>query len=246
MPADGWSLGQSGAHRPKQGDGDHVLEVAKAVSATPLAIEVDSDVPISKGLGSSAAISVATIAASLKAQGEEVDLDRVFRVAAELEGHADNVAAAVYGGLTLVPAEGMPIRIPIHPKLHVVIALPEGELATSKAREVVAVSHPQGRVLRSLARISALTAGLITGDPEMLRAAHGDEIHEAPRDAISPEVGKLIDVALQSGALHAARSGSGPAVLALCLAETMSEVVGGFERAGVESLTPRLASTGLT
>ncbi|MFZ0625271.1 MAG: hypothetical protein WAN34_02100 [Acidimicrobiia bacterium] len=240
-----WAVTQVGPHRPRSDQDDVVLETARIVSSVPLAIEVAAEVPIGKGLGSSAAVSVATIAAALKAQGEQVDPDRVYRVAAELEGHADNVAAAVYGGLTLVPAEGMPIRIPIHPALHVVIALPDQELSTSDARDVVSISHPQGRVLRSLARVSALTAGLITGDAEMLKAAHGDEIHEAPRDAISPEVGKLIDVARQSGALHAARSGSGPAVLAVCLHETVADVVAGFKHAGVETLTPRLASTGL-
>lgn len=240
-----WSVAQTGSHRIGPDEPNRVLEMARTVSSVPLAVEVEGDVPIGKGLGSSAAVTVATIAAALKAQGEEVDPDRVYRVAAELEGHADNVAAAVYGGLMLVPAEGMPIRIPIHPAIHVVIGVPEEELATAKAREVVAVSHPQGRVLRSLARVSALTAGLITGDAGMLNAAHGDEIHEAPRDSISPEVGKLIDIARQSGALHAARSGSGPSVLALCLSDSVADVVDGLKRAGVETLTPRLASTGL-
>ena len=59
----------------------------------------------------------------------------------------------------------------------------------------------------------ALTAGLITGDPALLGAAHGDEIHEQPRDDISPEVAGLIEIGKQAGALHAARSGAGPSVM---------------------------------
>ncbi|HYJ25185.1 MAG TPA: homoserine kinase, partial [Acidimicrobiia bacterium] len=96
----------------------------------PLALQVDAEIPIGKGLGSSAAASVAGIAAALRLTGEKPSHDRVYRLAVELEGHADNVAAAVYGGLSLVPAEGMPLRLPIHPGLQVVLAVPDSHLLT--------------------------------------------------------------------------------------------------------------------
>ncbi len=211
----------------------------------PLSIQVDADIPIGKGLGSSAAASVAGIAAALRLTGEEASPDRVYRQSVELEGHADNVAAAVYGGLALVPAEGLPLRLPIHPALQVVIAVPAHHLPTEHARSVIAPTHPHDRVLRSLSRISALTAGLITGDPALLGAAHGDEIHEQAREGISPEVAGLIDVAKGSGALHAARSGAGPSVIAICTADSREKVVDAFAAVDVEVLTPHLASTGL-
>lgn len=236
-----------GPQQPTDWAEDGVLLAAhRAVGeGRPLALQVDSDIPIGKGLGSSAAAAVAAIAAALRAVGERANPDRVFRGAAELEGHADNVAAAVYGGLTLVPAEGMPLRLPIHPSLQVVLAVPAGRLPTDKARRVVATTQSQDLVQRSLARVAALSAGLITGDPGLLAAAHGDEIHEKPREQISPEVTTLIDLAKSAGALHAARSGAGPSVIALCTRETRERVAEAFVEAGAEAFTPQVATSGL-
>jgi len=245
--SDRWSVEHVGRHQPGPEETDGVLAAARRVvgESTPLEFQIDADIPIGKGLGSSAAASVAGIAATMRLAGEEPGLDHVYRIAVELEGHADNVAAAVYGGLTLVPAEGLPLRLPFHPGLQVVVAVPDRHLATVKARRVIDPVHPQDRVLRSLARVAALTAGLITGDPELLAAAHGDEIHERPRDGLSPEVAGLIEVGKAAGALHAARSGSGPSVIALCTIETREKVMAAFTEAGVEVLTPQPATTGL-
>lgn len=211
----------------------------------PLALEVDANIPMGKGLGSSAAAFVAGSAAAMRALGDDANPDKVFRIAAELEGHPDNVAAAVYGGLVLVPAEGMPIRLPIHPTLRVVVVIPEGNLPTDDARRVIDSVHEHDVVRRSLARVAALTAGLITGDPQTLAAAHGDEIHEAPRAELSPEVNGLIEMAKRAGALHAARSGAGPSVLALCAVEQSGRVAGVLRESGLEVLEATIATSGL-
>lgn len=244
--ADDWSVKYHGENRPAPGRGSKPLVAAHfAVGERPLAMEVYNDIPFGRGLGSSAAAFVAGAAAALRAVGEEALPDRVYRIAMELEGHPDQVAAAVYGGLTLIPAEGLPHRIPIHPSLRPVIGMPATQLPTMKARAVVADSFSRDVVVRSLSRVTALTTGLITGDPEMLAAAHGDEIHEEPRAKLSPEVSELIDVAKSSGALHASRSGAGPSVLALTTVETTERVVRAFKEYGVEALTPPVEPTGL-
>ncbi len=245
--ADAWSVDHVGRYQPGPEEGDRVISAARGVvgDGFPLALQVDAEIPIGKGLGSSAAASVAGIAAALRLSGEKPSHDRVYRLAVDLEGHSDNVAAAVYGGLALVPAEGMPLRLPIHPGLQVVLAVPERHLPTEQARRVIDHAHPHDRVLRSLSRVSALTAGLITGDPDLLGAAHGDEIHEQPRDEISPEVAGLIDIGKGAGALHAARSGAGPSVIAFCTSDTREKVAAAFTEAGVDALTPQLATTGL-
>lgn len=244
--ADEWSIEHTTDHRPGPGEGDGILAAARdAVGDRPLAITVSNQVPLAKGLGSSAAAFVAGAAAALRAVGDDASPDRVYRIAANLEGHADQAAAAVYGGLVLIPAEGMPMRLPLHPSIRPVIAIPHTRLPTSEARAVISESHDHDLVLRTISRVAALTAGLMTGDPEMLATAHGDEIHEAPRASLSPEVGELMDIARRAGALHAARSGAGPSVVALATAETAGRVSMAFEEAGAFVLNAPVDTTGL-
>lgn len=241
-----WQVSHVGAERPHDAEHDGVVAAARqAVGDRPLEIEVDNAVPLGRGVGSSAAAFVAGAAAALRAVGEPAHPDRVYRIAAEMEGHADQAAAAVYGGLVLAPAEGMPLRLPIHPSLRPVIAVPETRLATTEARLVLPDRYERDVVIRSVARTAALTAGLVTGDPEMLAAAHGDEIHEAPRDALSPEVGKLIDVAKRAGALHAARSGAGPSVVAIATLDTAGRVAEAFREWGVDVIEGPVEPRGL-
>lgn len=216
-----------------------------AVGERPLQIEVHNHIPLARGIGSSAAALVAGAAAAMRAVGDGAAPDRVYRIAADLEGHPDQVAAAVYGGLVLIPAEGMPIRLPFHPRLRPVVAVPDSRLPTHLARAALPDGYPRAVVVRSLARSAALTAGLITGDPEMLAASHGDEIHEAPRATLSPEVGELMAVARAAGALHAARSGAGPSVIAIATTETESRVAEAFRRWGAGVLSGAVDTMGL-
>ena len=154
----------------------------------------------------------------------EATADRLFRVVSDLEGHPDNAAATVYGGFVLADAEGRAHRLPWNPRLGVVVAVPNRPLATSEARQVVAATQPMEVVTRSLARVAALVAGLLTADPAVLAAAHGDEIHERPRSRHRPEVAALIETARSAGALHAAWSGAGPSVLAVVEADSREPV----------------------
>lgn len=244
--ADDWAVAHVGSHRPADLEHDGVVAAArKAIGDRALDMEVDNQVHLARGIGSSAAAFVAGAAAALRAIGEEASPDRVYRIAADMEGHADQAAAAVYGGMQLIPAEGMPIRLPFHPSLRPVVAVPDSRLPTQEARAVLPESYDRDTVIRSVARTSALTAGLITGDPELLAAAHGDEIHEAPRDALSPDVGKLIEVARRAGALHAARSGAGPSVVAITTVDTVDQIAGAFREWGVDVIADPVETRGL-
>jgi len=241
-----WSVHHAGEHAPGPGEADGVVAAARrAIGDRPLALQVDNQIPLAKGLGSSAAAFVAGTAAALRAVGDDASPDRVFRIAAEMEGHPDQAAAAVYGGLVLIPAEGLPMRLPFHPSLRPVVAVPKTRLSTREARAVLPDTYRRDVALRSLSRMSSLTAGLITGDPRMLEAAHGDEIHEAPRARLSPEVGELIAVARRAGALHAARSGAGPSVIALVSAETVDRVSGAFAEWGAQVVNGPVDTAGL-
>jgi len=244
--ADEWTIDHRTDHRPAMGEGDGVLAAARhAVGDRPLAMTVETEIPMGRGLGSSAAAFVAGTAAALRAVGDDASPDRVFRMAAELEGHDDQVGASVYGGLVLVPAEGLPMRLPLHPSLRAVVAIPESRLATVEARAVIPKVHPHDVVLRSLSRVSSLTAGLITGDAEMLSAAHGDEIHESHRADLSPEVEIMKDVARRAGAHHAARSGAGPSVVALASVDTADRVAAALAETGATVINEPMDSAGL-
>ncbi len=245
--ADAWAVEHVGAHRPEATEMDAVLMGARMAvgDERPLRIKVDNQIPIGRGLGSSSAAFVAGVAVALRQADGDSNPDHVFRVAAELDGHPDNVAAAVYGGLVLVPAEGEPMRLPIHPSLQPIVAVPESQLSTRLARSVLPASYGKDVVVRSLGRVTALTAGLLTADPDLLASAHGDEIHESARAEMSPEVEKLIRVAKGAGALHAARSGAGPSVVAFVLGDAADDVVGALHDQGVEVVQAGVATSGL-
>jgi homoserine kinase len=245
-PAVEWSVEHKGEHAPRQGEPDAVLAAAqRAVGDRPLALVVDNQIPLGRGLGSSSAALVTGAAAALRATNGEASPDRVFRIAAQLEGHPEQVAASVYGGLVLVPATGLPMRLPLHPSLRPVVGIPKERLPTAEARGVVGPVQDLDVVVRSLARVASLTAGLITGDAGMLDAARGDEIHEMPRADVDPGVTELIRAARRAGALHAARSGAGPAVVALTTVETAERVASVFTDKGLTALNQPVESRGL-
>jgi homoserine kinase len=228
--AEGWEvLGPDGGDH----EGLQALVWGVAGAAPPHRVEVASDIPIGKGLGSSAALRVAA-AAALEASSGEVRLERVFRNAAEAEGHPDNAAAAVYGGLVAVGALGEVRRLAMHPSLVVVVAVPDAVLSTAEARAVLSAEVSRGVAVRTAARIAFLVEGFRTADPDAFREAAGDEIHETPRRHLSPISFRLEFAARAAGALHAAWSGAGPAVLAVTTEErrdavriAMEEALGG-------------------
>ena len=210
-----WSVRHSGpepfAGRPEN---DAVLAAAKKFSARPLRIEVVNRIPLCRGLGSSAAAYAAGAMAALAAGGRSLRPDELFRCVRELEGHPDNAAAAVYGGLAAV-AEGTVFHPPLSPDLVPVLAVPGFETKTGESRKVIPAAVTVEAAVRTIGRVAALLEGLRSGSAAALRLAGGDEIHETPRTLHDPRAGGLIEAALEAGALHACLSGAGPSVLCL-------------------------------
>ncbi len=207
--------------RPR--DGEFVKRAAQAGGTGPFSIEIENDVPRSRGLGSSSAVATAIAAAAFRAGGVEPSDEELFAIVTGLEGHADNAAAAVYGGLVLV--DGLNYTpLPLHEDLTFVAAVPASPLRTSEARAALREHVGRPAVVRSLARFGFLLRGLETGDAQLLARARGDELHEAPRAALSPITAELIEAALKGGALHASWSGAGPTVLAVAHRADIGEV----------------------
>lgn len=216
-PSDNWQVEHVGRHSPGSAAQDAVLVAAQLAVGIerPMEMTVRSEIPVARGLGSSAAAFAAGALAAWRATGVEPDRDQVFRLVAGLEGHADNAAAAVFGGLQAVTTAGDVHRLALHADLVPVVAVPESVLLTSDARAALPSSVTRQVAVASLQRVVALVQGFRTGDPNLLGAAAGDELHEGPRSGLNPVAADLTDAALATGASFACWSGSGPSVLAM-------------------------------
>jgi homoserine kinase len=224
--ADGWSVAELGrTFEPKPVD--LVRRVAAAAIGRPVHLDIDNEVPRSRGLGSSAAVMVATAAAAIRAVGREPDSGELYELVTDIEGHGDNAGAAVYGGLVAVA--GRTLRfLELSPDLRFVFGVPDQPLKTKEARHALPVDIARTAAARNVARMAFLVEGLRTGDPAAFAEAGGDEIHELHRNPLSPLTGDLMQAARQAGALHAAWSGAGPTALAITTADS-SPVVAAME-----------------
>jgi homoserine kinase len=250
QPADGWCIEHTGDERPLPSTDDVVLIAAqRTVGADrPMALLVENRIPMGRGLGSSAAAAAAAATASASVAGLAMGPDVLFPLVTALEGHPDNAAAAVYGGLVAVGPGGTVAQLELHRSLQPLLAVPDHGLPTARARAALPETVDRGVAARSVARTVMLVEGLRLADRELLEEASGDELHELPRRHLHPEAEVLIAAAKRAGALHACWSGAGPAVLALVdraeterVAEVMSRMLGGAGRV----LTPAVATFGV-
>lgn len=245
--SDSWSIDHGEGQQPDADSSDAVLAAAQAAvgEGQPLALKVDNEIPIGRGLGSSAAALVAGAGAALAAIGQEVDPDHVFQMTTAIEGHPDNAAAAVHGGLILVPPDGRPRRLPIHPGIRPVVAVPRDVFFTADARRALPDRIDRQVAVRTTARVSALVAGFLTANADLFAAAHGDEMHEEPRGRLRPRTAALVQRARDAGALHAAWSGSGPSVVALVDRSSEQQVVDAMSENGTRVFRLDVATAGL-
>jgi homoserine kinase len=170
---------------------------------------IASKIPTCGGLGSSAA----AIVAGLMAADHMFELDADVRgLATELEGHADNVAAALDGGF-VVCANGRTRRFDTPLGLEAVLVVPEVAVQTGQAREALPDQVPLSDAVFNIGQASMLTLGLATGDWEAVAAGLHDRLHQSYRSQLYPRSAELLERAPDLGALGATISGAGPTVL---------------------------------
>jgi homoserine kinase len=168
-----------------------------------------SDIPVAAGLGSSAA----AIVAGLVAADHMYELDaELFTPAVELEGHPDNVAAALYGGFVIC-ADGRAERFDPPPELEGVLAIPPHEVPTAEARAALPAEIPIEDAVHNVAHASLLALGLARADFDLVARGLSDRIHQPRRESLYPRSMELLRMARELGALGATISGAGPAVL---------------------------------
>ncbi len=204
---------------------DMIYRAVEMAVGRPMHITLENEIPRARGLGSSGAVTSSAAAAAMKSVGDTGGRRKVFEIATELEGHADNPAASVFGGLVAATSTGIK-QLEFHGSLQLVVGIPDAKLRTADARKALPVSVPLDAVTRTISRLSFLIAGLTTGDTDALSHAGGDEIHEVPRADLSPISGELMEAARRAGAAHACWSGAGPSVLAFTTTASRGRVIG--------------------
>ncbi|MFV1970909.1 MAG: homoserine kinase [Acidimicrobiia bacterium] len=204
---------------------DMIYRAVDMAVGRPMHITLVNEIPRARGLGSSGAVTSSVAAAAMKSVGGSADRRRIFEIVTELEGHADNPAASVFGGLVIAAPNGVK-QLRLHESLHLVVGIPDAKLKTVDARRVLPASVALDVAARTISRLSFLLGGLVDGDIEALSHAGGDEIHEQPRAELSPISGELMDAARKAGAAHACWSGAGPSVLAFTTSATRGRVIG--------------------
>ncbi|HEY8770342.1 MAG TPA: homoserine kinase [Thermoleophilaceae bacterium] len=180
--------------------------------ADGISFQIRSEIPPAAGLGSSAA----AIVAGLVAADHLYELDApLFELARELEGHPDNVAAALYGGFVVCEGDE-PARFDPPPGLEAVLALPPEPVPTADARALMPSEVPLADAVANVASASLLVLGLANDDFSLIGRGLHDSLHQPRRRPLYPRSMELVERAGDLGAVGATISGAGPAVLFWC------------------------------
>jgi len=217
-------------------------------------LRVDSEIPVARGLGSSAAASVAGWLLAQAVTGAPADPDGAFRTTLDREGHGDNAAPCAYGGLQAVVHaldRTRTLSLPIHPEVGIAYAAPATRVSTHRAREVLPARVSHGAAVAGLGRITALVQGLATADPELVGLGMKDDLHVPHRLALIPGAVNAMSAAAGVGAWGVTISGSGSGLLAFgavdqaaAIAETLLEILSPGREPGSVAFAVRPERTG--
>ena len=186
---------------------------------------IRSDIPLSGGLGTSAAAYVAGLAAADALNGGGADL---LAAASRLEGHPDNAAAALFGGFVVCGA-GEAARLDPPPGLEAVLVVPSRAVRTAKARAALPPEVPLTEAVFNIGRASLLVLGLARGDLDLVAQGLADRLHQPRRASLFPRSMALVERAREFGALGATISGAGPSVLVWVRNESAGAVAARLE-----------------
>jgi homoserine kinase len=180
-------------------------------------IAMHNDIPIARGLGSSAAATVGGVLAGNALAGEALSTAELLAIAAAIEGHPDNAAAALLGGFTVASRDASGVealRFDAPRDLRAVLFVPDVRLSTDKMRAALPAKVPLGDAVANLGAVAVGVAGLATGRYELLSRLTVDRLHEPYRAKVFPGLPRLVEAARDAGALGACLSGAGSTILA--------------------------------
>lgn len=186
-------------------------------------LEIENGIPAIRGLGGSGTAILGGLLTANALCGTPFSNEELLNFATELEGHPDNVAASLYGGLVVSAQENTEVhtvRLPCPPILSIVLAIPDFPLSTEQARNVLPTSVGFADAVYNTSRSTLLIASIVTGQFEMLRVAMKDRLHQPYRTSLIPGFNDVAEAATAAGALSVALSGAGPSIAAYCLEHT--------------------------
>ncbi|SDX41066.1 homoserine kinase [Paenibacillus sp. CF384] len=191
---------------------------AAGVQVPELHVSMYSEIPLTRGLGSSASAIIAALVAANALIGSPLSEDKLFQMSSELEGHPDNVSASLFGGIVVSAWDGQraeKVRIEPHADLEVLVAIPSFELSTEKARHALPTQISMKDAVFNVGCSSLLVAALASGSLELIRFAMRDRLHQPYRAPMVPGMTEILEQAPERGALGVALSGAGPTLLTL-------------------------------
>jgi homoserine kinase len=209
-------------------------------------IETRNEIPLARGLGSSAAATVAGLVAGNSLLGEPLTSSDLLRLATAIEGHPDNAAAALLGGFTVsaVTESGVEsLRFDAPRDLRAVLFIPDVRLATHDMRAALPAEVPLEDAVANLSRVAIGVAGMAMGRFDLLRVLTVDRLHEPYRAKAFPQLPALVGAARKAGAIGACLSGAGSTVLAFSdSVRTITRIEAAFGAAAADTdLTGRIA-----
>ncbi len=208
-------------------------------------LEIDKGIPLSSGLGGSAASAVAAVVAANALLPQPLDKIELLKYAMQGEAvasgsiHADNISPSLFGGLVLTVGIDHPRvkQIPVPPQVRAVIAHPHMYVSTKQARAILSRTVNLSDFVWQTANLAGFISGCYTNDVDMIRASFQDVVIEPQRQLLIPGFAEIRDAAMAAGALGWSISGAGPTLFALCLAgdeqAVRSAMVGQFGRQGM-------------
>ena len=183
-----------------------------------LKLEQTNNIPMARGLGSSSACIVAGLVGANTLLNNPLSTDDLVDIAAQIEGHPDNTAPALLGGIVTAVFDGKKVhwvKQEVYTKLKFVAIIPDFELKTDKARACIPKEISHKDAVYNLSRAALFSASLLTGKFENLRTAVHDRLHQPYRMELIPHCREVFDIAYNHGAYGVYISGAGPAVMAI-------------------------------
>jgi homoserine kinase len=193
-----------------------------------LRLDLENSIPLGRGLGSSAAASVGGLLAANALCDNILGVDDLLTLAVRLEGHPDNVAPALLGGLVVSVVDGERLvyaPVPVPPDLIAAAFVPDFPMPTEEARRALPQQVDRTDAVYNMGRAALLVAAFATGRADLLATATGDRLHQPYRQAIFPAMPRLFAAALAAGAQGAFLSGAGSTVLALAVGHEKAAAV---------------------